>query len=45
MAATGIIPSKLKMIIVINESYRPNLNTAGPSVPVAKHGTIIFAPT
>jgi hypothetical protein len=45
MNATGIIPTKLKNIIVANESYRSNLNTDGPSVPAAKTGIIIFVPT
>jgi hypothetical protein len=35
----------LKIIIVINESYRLNLNTAEPSVPTAKHGIVIFEAT
>jgi hypothetical protein len=35
----------LKMIITTNESYRLKLNTAGPSVPAAKHGTTVFAAT
>ncbi len=45
MAATGIIPKKLKQIIAANEWYKVKLNTAGPSVPIAKHGTIVFAPS
>jgi hypothetical protein len=45
IAATGIIRMILKIIIVINESYRLNLNTAEPSVPTAKHGIVIFEAT